>query len=220
MTFNNYLNAALNFDLKILQRSINNYSITTDVIESGKEVLVSSSNSIEAKIKGDLHQMVSLNKDFIRYFLNKDSIPVMSNEPLFIYEYYPVFQKAFGKCLFGGLGIGLIHKLLLAFKSDAISSMDIVELSPEVISLCGFEDHKVKIIQDDVIKYIYSNDLSKYNFIFIDIGNGDELYFYEKIYLPMKKFLLENYPLIQVMFFREDTAKFEYLSHLKQLGRL
>lgn len=84
---------------------------------------------------------------------------------------------ATGDVLIGGLGLGFVLPLLLVNKS--VSSVTVLELSPDVIHLVApqLKHKKLSVIQADVLTW-EADKGTKYNCIFLDIWpnvpNGDD----------------------------------------------
>ena len=102
-------------------------------------------------------------------------------------------NKAHGRCLVLGLGLGY-YQYMISNKKDVID-IDVVELDKDVISL--FKDNllpqfenkdKINIICDDAFHFLRSNDLSRYDYIFIDLWHDtyDGLKWYLKL-APIEK---------------------------------
>ncbi len=100
-------------------------------------------------------------------------------------------NDAKGNILVVGLGLGYFQ-YMTSLKSDVLS-IDVVEVDKDIIKLFKnqilpqFDNkYKVNIINDDVYNYFNNNDLSKYDYIYIDIWHdvSDGL----THYLKLKKF--------------------------------
>lgn len=88
----------------------------------------------------------------------------MSDIPVELYQYEPYFDNYRGDVLILGLGMGVINDLTDYSK---ISSMDIVELYPEVVALCkGYP--KTNIIVANAREFIPTKT---YDVIWVDIWN-------------------------------------------------
>lgn len=83
-------------------------------------------------------------------YLNEDKIT--DNNPANLKQYKPLIDRAIGKVLINGLGIGAsLHEIL---KNDAVESVVIVEMSKDIINLVApsFEDSRVTIINADAFE--------------------------------------------------------------------
>lgn len=110
--------------------------------------------------------------------LLKDDVVWMSTDPNEINTMKEAIEEANGNVLAFGLGLGYFP-IMCAIK-DNVSSVTIVEKDQEVINV--FKKHilplfvykeKIHIIKDDAFKYA-ENDLSKYDYLFIDIWHNPE----------------------------------------------
>jgi hypothetical protein len=95
----------------------------------------------------------NIDKSYIYQVLYRDGVQVANNDPknLIIHKHF--IDKAAGKILIGGLGLGeSLHELL---KKDDVISIDIIENEKDVIDLVApyFTDDRVKIIHDDIFLY-------------------------------------------------------------------
>ncbi len=90
----------------------------------------------------------------------------MSDNPFEVASIMGAVERARGDVLTGGLGLGMIPTLI----NDEVDSIDIVELSQEVIDLVFHQvaTAKMKIIHDDIFHYFKSTE-KKYDFICIDV---------------------------------------------------
>ena len=87
--------------------------------------------------------------------LMRGSVVVMSNTPMEIATNMEFINRAKGRVLINGLGLGMVLSAILK-KSD-INQVTIIEKSPEVIKLVApafQENSKVSIIQADAFEYI------------------------------------------------------------------
>lgn len=100
---------------------------------------------------------------------------IMSNTPAEINDHWRFIQKAQGKVLIGGLGLGMVLKCLL--EKPTITKVTIIELSPDVIKLVASaytDDPRVNIINASVFDYVPQE---RYDCAWFDIWDdisGDE----------------------------------------------
>lgn len=79
---------------------------------------------------------------------------VMSNTPMEIYTNLPFMNQAKGDVLINGLGLGMVLGAIL--KKPEVTSVTVIEKSPDVIALVApsFEDDpRVSIIEGDALTY-------------------------------------------------------------------
>lgn len=90
----------------------------------------------------------------------------MSDNPFEVESSMGAVENARGDVLIGGLGIGLLPTLM----KDKVVSIDIIELSQEVIDLVFYQvaTEKMNIIRGDICHYLTSTE-KKYDFICVDI---------------------------------------------------
>ena len=121
----------------------------------------------------------------------KDDVVWMSTDPNEINTMDSSIKKAKGNVLAFGLGLGYFP-IMCASKKE-VTSVTIVEKDPEIIKI--FKKHilplfeykeKIHIIEDDAFRYA-KGDLSRYDYLFIDIWHNPEDGL--PMYLKFKKIL-------------------------------
>ena len=119
-------------------------------------------------------------------------------------------NNSFGNILVVGLGLGYFP-YMSHLKKDVLS-IDIIEIDKDIISLFKNEildqfeyKSKINIINSDVYDYFSSNDLSKYDYIYIDIWHdvSDGM----KHYLRLKEYE-KKYPNVKFRYWIYDTIKY------------
>lgn len=87
---------------------------------------------------------------------------IMSDTPSEIQDHIEFIDRAYGRVLINGLGIGMVaHSLLREEKRDCIEHIDIVEYNQEVIDLVGYyfrNDPKVTIHHADAFTAEWPED--------------------------------------------------------------
>ena len=161
-----------------------------------------------AKLLGMEYTTIKLEKPYNSYELWSGSELVMSNVGTDIFEHYFHFRRAQGNILMAGLGLLWFPRLLL--ERGGIESITIVENSKDVIEMCWKEVPKVKLIEADFYEWMKKNDLSGYDYIYIDTYTPN-IETYKNIIVPTRKFLIENFPYVQADFWYEDELKARYL---------
>ncbi|MBD5357424.1 MAG: hypothetical protein HDR88_10540 [Bacteroides sp.] len=79
---------------------------------------------------------------------------IMSNTPSEIDDHWKFIQKASGKVLVGGLGLGMVLKCLL--DKTSVTKVTVVEKSSDVINLVASSytnDPRVEIVNADIFEY-------------------------------------------------------------------
>ncbi len=136
----------------------------------------------------EINKMGYFNEAFSFLSIAKNNKTWMSITPHEINSMKEDIIKVKGKILVLGLGLGYFT-FMASIKQD-ITNIDVIELDKDIISL--FNNHlfnqfeyknKINIINDDALSYLTNNDLSSYDYIYIDIYHNsfDALYFYLKI---------------------------------------
>ena len=113
-------------------------------------------------------------------------------------------EKAYGKVLTTGLGLGLVtHELC---KNDRVESITIVEISPTVIELIkGYlpADPRIRIINDNFWSFI-ALDNSRWDTMIVDLwvywGRDQQIEQYKGEIVPANEKLRAKYPDAQIVF--------------------
>lgn len=94
---------------------------------------------------------------------------VMSNTPDEIIDHYDFIERANGKVLIAGLGLGMVVKALL--EKPEVTKIVVIEKSEDVISLTAkyyLTDSRVTIIHADIFEYTPEEN---FDFAWFDIWN-------------------------------------------------
>jgi len=115
--------------------------------------------------RGKIDQ-VSYNFDYPVVKLTENGNTWMTDTPFEVESSMGAVESARGDVLIGGLGLGLLPTLI----KDKVSSIDIVELSQDVIDLVFHQiaTEKMRIIKDDICHYFVSTE-RQYDLICVDI---------------------------------------------------
>lgn len=138
----------------------------------------------------------------------------MTDNPVEAATINPSVNKAYGRVLAFGLGIGYFPYMCLL--KDEVEDVSVVELNPAVIRM--FKEHllpqfprndKLKIIEGDALTYFNKDFLKDYDFVFVDVWMNPNDGF------PMIERMLEEYypPFDKVDFWIEDSC-FEVVTSL------
>ena len=139
----------------------------------------------------EVSQIGYFDKSFPYLAVIKDDVVWMSTDPNEINTMDASIKKAKGRVLAFGLGLGYFP-IMCASKKE-VTSVTVVEKDREIINI--FKKHilphfehkeKITIIEDDAFKYA-KGDLSKYDYLFIDIWHNPEDGL--PMYLKFKKIL-------------------------------
>ena len=164
--------------------------------------------TIQASLNGYEYRTVTMERDFSIYEIWRGNQCIMSNIGVELFPLYIPYQRARGNVLLGGLGVGFLAQMLCS--KENVKNVTVVEFSRDVIDLCSFSHEKINIIHEDFYEYLTKQELSRFDYIYFDTFS-DGLNHYSSIVIPMRKFLLERYPVIPFDFWNEDQMKMEYL---------
>lgn len=126
----------------------------------------------------EVSQIGYFTDNFSYLAVNKDDVTWMSTDPNEINTMKPSIDRAHGNVLAFGLGLGYFP-IMCAVKEN-VQSVTIVEKDSIIIEI--FKKHilplfelkdKIRIIQDNAFNFI-RRDLSKFDFLFIDIWHNPE----------------------------------------------
>jgi len=124
------------------------------------------------KLKDNYDVKIKENKGVHRLII--DEVPVMYDSKLEIEQMEEGARLAFGDVLIGGLGFGIIQKILL--ENPKVKSITTIEISQEVIDLIKKENpelfnEKHKVIRDDFYSFCQKTDL-KFDYVYGDIWSS------------------------------------------------
>lgn len=212
MNIKDYFNICLKLDLNLETQTSGNFRVNKTHYKIGDNFQLIP-QSYQAFLMGFEPKSIALEGSFNYYELIYGNERIMSNDGTEMFEHYVPFLRAKGNVLVGGLGLGFITNLFA--DKDNVESITIIEISQDVINICGFSNEKVKIIKADFYSFIRENNLLDYDYIYIDTytsGSG----IYPELIIPTRKYLLENYPNINFDFWQEDQFKAQYLLDCKK----
>ncbi len=197
----------LNFDLKLPAGESGEYNLIRNVYLPGTKLAVIP-NNFQSMLMGNTFKEVYIENDFVLYDLFRGNERVMTNSPLEMYKLYIPYLRAKGNVFIGGYGMGVLSRLM-CMKGE-VENVTALEISEDIIKLCGAQDEKLELLQYDLFEYLRKEDMSKFDYIFIDIHiSGDK--FYPECLIPTRTFLLENYPTVSFDFWQEDMLKMNHL---------
>lgn len=99
------------------------------------------------------HHLEAINAGHYKRLMRGDKL-VMSNTPMEVQTHREFIQRAKGSILINGLGLGMALTAIL--QKPSVTDVTVVELSPEVITLCGptfTADPRVTLVQGDAFTY-------------------------------------------------------------------
>lgn len=207
-TLESFLSFCCRYDPRLEPGRSGDFLLQRSVTPAGQTIALIPT-SFQSAANGDPYRTVTLSHDFILYELIRGRQVVMSSAVIELYPLYQAYRRARGNVLLGGLGLGVLARLLC--EKPEVTSVTAVELHGDIISLCGFRHEKMKILQGDFYTYVHSDPLEKYEYVFFDtFSEGEDLY--GSVIIPMKRFFLETYPALRCDFWNEDHLKMEYFS--------
>lgn len=121
---------------------------------------------------------------------------VMSDTRMERVTNFEVIDKANGRVLIGGLGLGLLLRNML--EKDEVTEIVVVELSQDVIDIVApvYTDPRVKILQGDIDEWRPDKD-EKFDTIYFDIWNSlseDNLEHMYRLERAFRKYLNKDNP--------------------------
>ena len=142
--------------------SLNKVTLTKEIVEFAK---------FRARFHGDYYEVFDLKPGtYMRLMHNREII--MSNTPMEIRTTKEIIDKANGKVLLAGLGIGLI--ILPIQEKNNVKSVIIIEKHKEVIDLVADQlplNKKIRIIHADIFEWL-PEEREKFDTIYFDIWSG------------------------------------------------
>lgn len=154
----------------------------------------------------------AFDKPYKAAILRQDGNFWMTDTPAEANTINPCAQKAHGKVLTFGLGIG--YFVFMALLNPAVESVTIIEQSSEVINM--FKKHLlpqfprnncIEIIQGDAFDYFNQAYLDNYDYVFVDIWKSND-----DGYLMIEKMLEAYLPSFDKVDFWIEDSCFEILS--------
>jgi len=189
--------------LELLAVNRGDYQVKNDVIYPGTPLTVVSMRNY--LMMGYKPLEVTYDTPRNIYKLVKDDNQVlMSDSPQEMFLHYDAYKNAKGRVLTSGLGLGLFARMVA--EKEEVSEVVVVEIEKDIIQLCNPRHDKIKIIHDDIWKFIKTTD-EKFDFIYIDIHYRTGAMEYIHTVLPMQKIFEEKFPNIPVMFWGEEEMK-------------
>ena len=209
MKLEKYLELILSFDLSLNEGTSGEYKLYRHVYRPGIKFPFIPAN-FQAQLLGYEFKEVTLKDDYIYYDLFKGNHRIINNSFSQLFTQYVPYVKAKGRVLLGGFGLGIFAKMLCL--KENVESITSIEYSSDIIKLCGSHNKKLKLEEGDFYSYLKNSDISSYDYIFIDtFTDSNDYSVYPEIIIPLRKFLLENYPAIPFDFWSEEEFKAKYI---------
>lgn len=184
---------------------VGEYEVKIDIIPAMKEMTVVSTRNW--LLMGYKQLKVTFRNPRPLYKLLKKGGLMMSDSPQEMFLQYEAYKDATGKVLVGGLGLGM-YASMIADKSN-VTEVIIVEIDKDVIKLCKPKNKKIRIINDDVKKFLKETD-EKFDYIYIDIHYSTGAMEYISTILPMRKTLSKRFPETPSSFWGESEMESQY----------
>ncbi len=210
----NYQESPYNKSIKLDCVQSNEFTYRVETIRANELFSLSSIQYDPKRELNDSMRLVALDEPYPATFLYQNNEVWMLDAPSEAETINPYAQKAFGNVLTFGLGIGYFP--FMAMLNPKVKSITVIEKSSAVIEMFNTFikpqfPHPVEfnIIEGDAYDYFNEIQISKYDYVFVDIwqSNEDGLIVIEQ--------LLEKYlpPFSKVDFWIE-TSCFEVLPSL------
>ena len=187
------------------EKKVGKYEIKKVVVPAGKQLTVVSTRNW--LMMGYKRLNVVYDCPRILYQLFKKGWLIMSDSPQEMFLQYEAYKNARGRVLVGGLGLGLFATMIAEKKE--VTEIVVVEINQDVIELCKPRNKKIKVIHDDIWKFIKTTK-EKFDYAYIDIHSSTGCMEYIHTVLPMRKILKKRFPNMPVDFWGEEEMKAQY----------
>jgi len=126
----------------------------------------------EALLTGKPPQRITLDEPIRIHQLLQDGHLWIADLPIEIRQHREAIRNMFprGRVLVGGLGLGIAARLLAAMPS--VTTVDVVEISPEIAKLCNPHHPKVNVIVEDFRAFIARQPEWIWSSAFVDLWTG------------------------------------------------
>ena len=210
MKLEQYLELFLKLDLGLEPGTSGDYTLYKKIFPKGSKFKFIPDN-YNALLMGFETREIITDHEYIYYDLNRKDHCIMGSALEIIFTQYVPYQRARGNVLLGGFGLGILAKMLC--DKEDVTSVTSIEYSGDVIKLCSFNDEKLTLIENDFYSFVKNTDLTKYDYIYVDtFTSSDDNTTYSEMIIPMKKYLLENYPHVMADFWQEDEFKAQFFT--------
>jgi hypothetical protein len=137
---------------------------------------------------------------------HKDEGQWMSDIPQELVQMAAFAKGAAGEVLIAGLGLGLLAHLVA--KKPGVKRVDIIEISPEVIRLCGRTlPRKCRVIQRDIVDFIKNQEVWFWDRAYFDTWQGTNEATWHETILPLRRLVQNKFGSVHLQCWAEDEMK-------------
>ena len=179
------------------------FGITHRLYREGDEFTVVSLRT--AIMTGQKPTRTIATQDGVIHELREKGNVWMTDAPCESYQHMRFVPKLFGNVLVGGLGLGLICKMIA--RSKDVSKVVVVEKSKNVIDLVwkySKFDKRFSVVNDDLFEFL-KNGCGKFDCAYYDIWSGDGETDYHEYVVPLKRLSRGKIPIENIHCWQEDV---------------
>jgi len=192
--------------IRLQEGKIGQYEIKIELVPAGKEMTVVSQRNW--LMMGYKPLKVIFDKPRLLYKLLRDKQGLMmSDSPQEMFLQYEAYKNAKGRILVGGLGLGMYATMVA--KKNEVTEVVVVEIDEDIIKLCKPHNAKVKVIHDDIWRFIKTTN-EKFDYAYVDIHYHTGCMEYIQTVLPMRKLFEERFPATPIDFWGEEEMRAQY----------
>jgi hypothetical protein len=145
---------------------------------------------------------------------HKDDGKWMSDIPQELVQMAAFAKGASGEVLIAGLGLGLLAHLVA--KKPEVKRVDIIEISPEVIHLCGRKlPRKCRVIQRDIVDFIKSQEVWPWDRAYFDTWQCTSEIEWHNTVLPLRRLMQNKFGYVHLQCWAEDEMKGQVVRSLQ-----
>lgn len=183
-------------------RAVGDFSIAHEVLQPGTVVPVVSHRT--AFLTGRRALDVTLDKPLRVHYLRQGDGPgcLMSDHPSELLDMGTFASAARGRVLIGGLGLGIVARY--AARRRSVSSVDVVELRPEIPELLGPLPAKVRVVVADLFAFVRSVPTWPWDVAFFDIWSPTGEAAWVEYVAPLRMAVRDRFGGVRVECWRED----------------
>jgi len=202
-----FLMSTIENPIDFKKRKVGKYRIEIDIQLKGQPMtVVSWRNFLMMGYRPT--QVIMPENRYVHKLIKDGQGLLMSDSPQEMFLQYEAYKAARGRVLIGGLGLGMFTAM--AAKKSEVTEIIVIEIEEDIIDLIEFEHPKVKIICDDIWRFLRTTADTKFDFIYIDIHYSTGCKEYINTVLPMRKILEKRFPNIPAMFWGEKEMEAQY----------
>ena len=192
--------------LNLRERKIGKYEVKIETVPAGKELTVVSARNWLMMGYRRLNVIYD-NPGPLYKLLNMNGGLLMSDSPQEMFLQYEAYKNAKGKVLVAGLGLGLYANMIA--QKDEVTEVIVIEIDADVIKLCHPHHEKIRVLHDDIWKFI-KNTKESFDYAYIDIHYRTGCMEYIHTVLPMRKIFKKKFPKMLIDFWGEEEMKAQY----------